>query len=246
MKPYLVQQSLPSRSVWHKAGQGLLDLLFPPRCAGCDRMGDWFCADCQAGLDRLAPPLCPRCGSPAGGHNSRAACLPPSSPLDCLRSVAYFGGGLRSAIHRFKYQDLRLLARPLGELMAQAWEEGGTAGDLVLPVPLHPIRLRERGYNQSALLAREVGRRLQLPVAEDGVQRIRHTRPQVDLGVEERRANVHQAFAARSARVSGRRVILVDDVLTSGATLEACAAALRQAGARTVCGFTLARARVAN
>jgi ComF family protein len=135
-----------------------------------------------------------------------------------------------------------MLAGPLGELMAETWEQAGLQGDLIAPVPLHPRRFRQRGYNQSALLALELGRRLEMPVREDAMQRTRHTAPQVNLGVEERRANVHGAFSARRRLVSGRRVILVDDVLTSGATLEACAKALQEAGASRVCGFTLARA----
>jgi ComF family protein len=156
--------------------------------------------------------------------------------------VAYFGGPLRTVIHRFKYQDLRVLADLLGQLMAETWRQVGVPGDLIVPVPLHPARLRHRGFNQSALLAHELGRHVQLPVADDAMQRTRNTAPQTSLGGEARRANVHRAFYAQPARLGGCRVVLVDDVLTSGATMEACASALRHAGARGVHGFTLARA----
>jgi ComF family protein len=239
----LAHQLTPTIRGLHQVGRSVLDLVFPPRCAGCDRLGAWLCPACQGTFHRLEPPVCPRCGTPIPSAHDGVPCLDPASPLDCIRSVAYFGGHLRTAIHHFKYEDLRVLAEPLGRLMAEAWGQVGVPSDLVVPVPLHPIRLHQRGYNQSALLARELGRHLQVPVADDAMERTRNTAPQTSLGVEERRANVHQAFSAQRARLAGCRVILVDDVLTSGATLEACAAALRQAGAHSVHGFTLARAR---
>jgi ComF family protein len=239
---HLAHQLTPTIQGLHRVGRSVLDLVFPPRCAGCERLGAWLCPACQGTFHRLEPPVCPRCGTPTPSARDCVPCLDPGSPLDSIRSAAYFGGHLRSAIHRFKYQDLRVLAEPLGQLMAEAWEQVGVPSDLIVPVPLHPIRLHQRGYNQSALLARELGRYVRLPVAEEAMERTRNTAPQTSLGGEERRANVHRAFNAQPARLAGFRVILVDDVLTSGATLEACAEALRQAGAHSVHGLTLARA----
>jgi ComF family protein len=225
-----------------QAGRGLLDLIFPPRCVGCARLGAWLCPACQDSLERFEPPICPRCGAPLRGPHPGAACLEPRSPLDHLRSVAAYAGPLQPAIQQFKYHDLRDLAGPLGQLMAEAWAAVGMPSDLIVPVPLHPTRLRTRGYNQSALLARELGQRVGLPVRADAMQRIRNTRPQTRLSAAERQANVHRAFVAIRSSVAGCRVVLIDDVQTSGATLRACARALRQAGATSICGFTLARA----
>jgi ComF family protein len=157
--------------------------------------------------------------------------------------VAYHEGVLREAIHRFKYRNVRGLAEPLGELLASYMVDHSLPADVVVPVPLHPARLADRGYNQSALLARELGRRLDLPVVEDSLLRVRHTRQQVGLSIEERRRNVADAFACRDDRLAGCRVLLIDDVYTTGATLNACGEALIAAGAASAWGLTLAHGR---
>jgi ComF family protein len=153
---------------------------------------------------------------------------------------------LRKAIHCFKYEDLHCLAGPLGALMASGWQT--LAGnrvdiDLILPVPLHRARLRERGYNQAALLARELGNRIGVPVAGDLLVRTRATVPQVGLSAEERQANVQGAFQSVTGVLVGKKVLLVDDVYTTGSTLESACAALRESGAVSVWAYTLVRAR---
>jgi len=163
--------------------------------------------------------------------------------LDGIRSVAHHEGVLRDIIHRFKYRNLRALAEPLGELLASYVLEHPLPADVLVPVPLHPARLADRGYNQSALLARELGRRLDLPVVENSLLRVRHTRQQVGLNAEERRRNVTGAFACCDDRLAGRRVLLIDDVYTTGATLNACGEALMAAGVASAWGLTLAHGR---
>lgn len=167
--------------------------------------------------------------------------------LDHLRAFAYFGGPLREAIHEFKYEGATVLAAPLGQFMACAWPGLAPAGqempDVLVPVPLHPRRERERGYNQAALLARELALHLHRPTVEDVLRRSRDTAAQVDLGTSERYANVRGAFRCVERRFSGQRVLLVDDVCTTGATIEAAAAALRLGGASVVLAYTLARAK---
>lgn len=156
--------------------------------------------------------------------------------------MCLFEGPVREAVHRLKYRGQRALAEPLGGLMADWWERRGAEVDLIVPVPLHPKRLRERGYNQAALLAKVMARHVGRPLADDGVLvRVRHTRSQMELGEAQRRRNVIGAFRADEVGVRGRRVLLVDDVCTTGATLEACTDALRAAGAVEVRAFTLAR-----
>jgi len=165
--------------------------------------------------------------------------------MDGLRACAFHSGPLRTAIHQFKYEGLRSLAAPLGQLMSRAWSELVPVDglDAIVPVPLHPARQRERGYNQASLLARELSRSLHCPVVEDELVRVKATTPQIDLSAEQRRANVQGAFRCTKGSLAGKRVLLVDDVCTTGATLEAAAAALYQAGVVSVWSFTLARAR---
>ena len=226
-----------------------LDLLFPPHCAACQRFGAWLCADCLGEVEAIEPPVCRYCGLPPTDNGRAVVCSRcQASPLqlDGLRAFAIHSGPLRQAIHQFKYEDLRALAGILGQLMADGWRRLAPPDlelDILVPVPLHRSRQRQRGYNQATLLARELGARLQLPVVEDSVVRSRATAPQVDLSAEERRINVRDAFQCRADGLSGMRVLLVDDVCTSGATLESACLALRSAGATSVWACTLARAR---
>lgn len=148
---------------------------------------------------------------------------------------------MRQAIHKLKYENLKALARPLAELLASYMSDNPMPAELMMAVPLHPRRLRERGYNQSALVTRELGRLLPLPVAEGVLVRRRHTSPQAKAdSAEMRRRNVAQAFECREG-LRGQRVLLVDDVCTTGATLESCAAALKAGGAPSVWALTIAR-----
>ena len=155
-------------------------------------------------------------------------------------SSAIFAAPLREAIHDLKYNNASSLAAPLGAHMTAYWRAHGLAADLIAPVPLHRGRLAERGYNQSALLAR-ASRESGTPLDEKLVVRHKATQQQALLNATERRANVKDAFTCRG-EARGRTIVLIDDVCTTGSTLEACAAALRAAGAAGVWAFTLARA----
>jgi ComF family protein len=149
---------------------------------------------------------------------------------------------IRRAVHHLKYGHFKALAAPLGQLLAQYVESWPVAADVLVPVPLHSRRLRERGYNQSALLAAEVGKRNGLPLVTDSLVRLRHTKSQVKTAdAEERQRNLAGAFGCRNAKLAGKRVLVVDDVCTTGATLNSCATALRAAGAASVWGLALAR-----
>jgi len=250
-----VPQSLGA--VLARFGGTIADLLFPPRCVSCQSLGAWFCPHCIEQIEAILPPICQRCGLPRGdppptgsaaspaGNVVCARCLSASSRLAGLRACAFHTGPLRKAIHYLKYEDLRALAAPLGRLMVESWHRLGSDAppvDVIVPVTLHARRERERGYNQSALLARELGRGLSKAVCERALARTRATSPQVGLNVGQRHQNVAGAFRCLSREVSGATVLLVDDVLTTGATLEAAAAALQDGGARSVWGYTLARA----
>ena len=166
----------------------------------------------------------------------------PLAPLVGLRSAARFAGPLQPALHRLKYKRDIILADTLARELFAAWAAYGLPAWAVMPVPLSARRLRERGYNQAALLARGLADLAGLPYQAGGVMRVRHTRTQVGLAPEARQANVRGAFVARETRVAGQSFILVDDICTTGATLAACAEALQQAGAAAVWGLTLGRA----
>jgi ComF family protein len=223
------------------AGEALLDLFFPPRCPGCGRVGFTFCDACQAQIEPPTALACIRCGHLTDTEQLCPTCREMPSSLDRIASSAIFAHPLRDAIHELKYNDGRSLARPLGARMAAAWRQGNFAADVIIPVPLHAARLAERGYNQSALLARIVSREAGVPIDETALVRTKATQQQATLKALERRKNVEEAFACRGD-VAGKNVVLVDDVCTTGSTLEACAVTLRAAGAASVWAFTLARA----
>ena len=163
--------------------------------------------------------------------------------MERLRSVFYFERQLRGAMHRLKYRGQAALATPLGQEMAAYWLRDPVPADVVVPVPLHTARLRERGHNQASLLAREVARVAGMRLDEETLVRIRATASQVGLSASERKNNVRGAFRCRDGALAGRQVLLVDDVCTTGATLDAAAMALLIGGAGMVQGLTLARAR---
>jgi ComF family protein len=162
--------------------------------------------------------------------------------MDGVRAAAVFEGAIRQAIHELKYGGQTELASPLAELMVTAWGNGLFPVDCVTPVPLHPRRIRERGYNQATLIAEVFAQQTNLPILADALVRSRMTESQTSLGAFARRKNVDGAFTARPPMVRGRSILLVDDVCTTGSTLQACADALRQGGASQVYAMTVARA----
>ena len=217
-----------------------LDLLFPLTCLGCRREGRLLCPACVDNLPRLKTPYCRICAEP----NARSLCRWCSSiapGFDGLRAPYLMEGHLREAIHALKYRGIRAAAPQLAELLADFVKSHSIPGDELVPVSLHPRRLRERGYNQSELLARELSKRTGLPVTAGALIRARDSGPQVQtISRERRRENVSGSFQCQGD-MTGRRVILVDDVATTGSTLSACASALKAAGAASVWALVLAR-----
>ncbi len=162
--------------------------------------------------------------------------------MDGVQAAVAFEGAVRQAIHELKYGGRAELAPPLAELLVTAWGRGLFPVDCVMPVPLHPRRIRERGYNQATLIAEVFAQQTHLPILADALVRARMTESQTSLGAFARRKNVEGAFRARSAPVRGLSILLVDDVCTTGSTLQACADALRESGASQVYALTVARA----
>ncbi|HEV8676443.1 MAG TPA: ComF family protein [Methylomirabilota bacterium] len=237
----------------------VLDLLFPAICPVCqarsdDRAHRPFCQVCWAALPLLAGGGCRVCGRHFPGLPEGLTCdachrEPP--PFDYARAVGAYRDGLRAAIHALKYQRRQPIAVPLAALLAEAGarllgfapdDESAAPFDAIVPVPLHPARLAERGFNQAELLAAPCARRWQRPLLTRALLRTRPTRPQTELDAASRRRNVAGAFTVgEPAAVAGRRLLVVDDVLTTGATAGAAARALRRAGARAVGVLVLAR-----
>ena len=220
-----------------------LDIALPARCTGCGREGDPICAECLPALDaRLLQPAGVAIGLPAD--------VP--APLLQLEWCAAYTGTVRRALHELKYGAEQRLAEPLGRAVARRWAAVGAGGDVIVPVPVHPGRLRRRGYDQALLVAVVAGRDLRLPVAPV-LERARETIAQFDLDRAARATNVAGAFRLRDPPrtsrldrvrpLDGRWVILVDDVVTTGATLVACAGPLLDAGAIGVSAIAVARER---
>ncbi len=227
--------------------RGLVDVLFPPVCQVCRASGDFpLCPRCRAGISLIRPPVCQKCGKPLRGPSDLVfTCIPcrhRRAYFACARAAGVYDGLLRDAIHALKFGGCQALAEPLGRLIGEvAATDSRLRADVVVPVPLHPRRLRERGFNQAELLAAEVAAYLNLPMHGDVLRRVRETAPQTGLGRTDRRSNVRAAFAAREG-LRGRRVMLVDDVMSTGTTVAECARALRATGAREVVVATAAMA----
>ena len=228
----------------------VLSVVLSPACAVCDLVLDHptrgpVCAACWRSILPLTPPICDRCGYPL--PTWRAISLPlercprcrrTARLVDRARAIGPYDGALRSIVHALKYEGRRSLARPLGALMRRYGLDLLEGAVCAIPVPLHPSRRRHRGFNQAADLARHLG----LPVVA-ALRRVRATRTQTGLPAGQRHGNVRDAFAATRglSGLADSIVVLVDDVCTTGATLEACARALKQAGVREVRALTAAR-----
>ena len=236
----------------HDAAQSLLALLFPPRCVACGTGGAVLCAACRAAIRAPQPPLCAHCGQSLAllpqGHATAMcpACATRHGPqaLTALYAASVYDGTARQAIHALKYGGRRRLAAPLGDLLAAEARRVDVRPNVIVPVPLHAGRLPERGYNQAALLARRCAARLGVPCRSNLVVRVRPTPPQVGLSLVERRANVRDAFALAEGAgqsLAGKRVLLIDDVATTGSTLDAAAAALLLAAPAAVVGLAVSR-----
>jgi ComF family protein len=205
----------------------------------------WFCDECLRRVPRIEPPTCIRCGREIEPFSPRICSHCRTAPLEIerIRSAVYFEGTLREAVHKFKYEGLTVLAEPLGSLVVEGWSRHATPTDVLVPVPLHESHLRRRGFNQAALLTYQLANHVHLPVDEKTLIRHRATASQFRLATTERRENVSGAFRCVSDALSGQSVLLIDDVCTTGSTLDACAVALREGGAKRVEALTLARAR---
>lgn len=215
----------------------VVDAVWPARCAGCGHRGAWVCDECRPKITLLSPPWCERCGIP---NDSHCRCVELSPAIANARAAAVYSGWMRRAIQLMKYENEPARIPGLAEMMAPL-ALGLPDFDALVPMPLHGSRRRRRGYNQAELLAVHLGAHINRPVSRC-LTRTRLTRQQVGLDAESRRQNVAGAFgAALAIDISGQRLLLIDDVMTTGSSLNACAEVLRAAGAAWVGTLTLAR-----
>jgi ComF family protein len=230
----------------------LLDMLYPRNCIGCGKSSpktfSHICWDCWSDTLRVEPPFCCLCGDPVAGaidHDFICySCSAENPSFDGARSVVRYDGVVGEALRRFKYGKALWLAPDLAKLLRNGLyaEYPNVSFDCIVPVPLHHVHRRERGYNQSAVLAFELSRLIRRKSRPGWLRRIRPTVTQTHLTASQRLSNVQNAFQSiRGAAITGQHVLLVDDVMTTGATVNACAKALKKGGARTVHVLTVAR-----
>ncbi len=233
----------------------LLNLIFPPVCPICKTLlsgkgkNSIICADCHKAIRPVGPPCCPRCGLPYHSGDEKghlcAPCLKERRYFEVHRTCALYEGALKEAIHRFKYGGVFPLVKVFGDLLHPAFQNLARdyPADLLVPVPLHIRRLRDRGFNQALLLVKDLSKRTGIPYAERALKKIKDTPFQITLKKRERRKNLTRAFQVKDREaIKGKAVMLVDDVYTTGTTVNECSRVLRMAGAERVAVLTVARA----
>ena len=224
------------RSVW--VG---LDWLFPPVCGGCNIIGTRWCLDCQNNVQPVPEPVCDSCGLPAK-NNLCERCDSSRPAFKMLRSWSVFDDPVQSALHRLKYRRDMGLGEAISCQMVEFVRKLAWPVDVLVPIPLGKRRLKERGYNQVAMIAIPLALQLGIPYSASMLKRTRETRSQVGLSASQRHENMQRAFDAKASEVVGRTPLLIDDVSTTGATLSSAAEALYRSGAKDVYAITVARA----
>jgi ComF family protein len=218
-----------------------LDWLFPPTCLGCGKEGVFICPECFSKIKLIPRDVCNFCGSYTSKKGKCPNCDGKVLPYAGFRAFAYYDGVVRKAVHHLKYQNDLTIGRYLAGLLQMVYDRTGWEVDLIVPIPISEQKRTERGYNQSERLAKPLSEFLEIPFSNDALIRINEISSQVGLNKEQRRENVRQAFLAKTNPVKGKKVLLVDDVFTSGATMEAAADELKGAGASQVYCLTVAK-----
>jgi len=222
---------------------GLLNLLFPSRCPVCDKPSDSYlynpvCSDCWSQIQKYSGPACNVCGIPSVSQHITIceACFKTKQPFSKILYYGLYEGTLRKSIHLLKFSGIKRLAKPLSRLLLSL---PTPKADLIIPVPLHLKRLREREFNQTALIGYCLSKELKIPIKIDNLIKTKETPPQTSLGRKERLLNVKKAFTSFE-NVANTDILLIDDVITSGATVSECSASLTKAGAKSVTVLALA------
>jgi ComF family protein len=235
-----------TRNFWkYRIYQGFwatLDWLFPPVCGGCGASGTRWCFQCQKNVQSVSEPVCDACGLPQARSGLCNRCQQKRPSFRKLRSWAVFENPIQNALHRLKYRRDIGLGEALSNQMSEFVKQLSWPIDMLVPIPLGKKRLKERGYNQVAMVAMPLAMQLGLDYEPGALSRARETRSQVGLSASERQGNVKGVFEADAAKVNGQTILLMDDVSTTGATLSSAAEAIYASGAREVYTVTVARA----
>jgi ComF family protein len=221
-----------------------LDWLFPPQCGGCEKRGKIWCDECNQNIRLIKPPICKFCGQQIQKGEICFNCEISKPHYNRMRSLAIYDGPLRNAILKLKYYRDISLGNILAELLIKLFLNQTWEVDIILPVPLGLERQAQRGYNQASLLAKPIALACGIAYEPGGLEKIKNTPSQVGLNFAQRHLNVKDVFFANEKIIRGKRVMLVDDVCTSGATITACAEALEAANAKKIYALTLARASI--
>lgn len=227
--------------LYHLAWSGL-DLLFPPSCGGCGKLGTRWCQDCKNKVSFLPQPICEKCGEPVIVKGRCDKCRKHDPGYELLRSCFVYTGPVRTALLKMKYHQQLGLGEVLAEYMAIYLQKCEWELDCIVPIPLSEQRYKERGYNQVNVIAHPLSLMISWKYSTGALKRIKHTASQVGLSGGERRKNVLGAFEAKPKIVANKNILLIDDIATTGATIEAASNALLAAGAKKVRALTFARA----
>lgn len=231
---------LPAYSAYHWLWQAV-DWIYPPSCCGCNQPGTLFCSSCLESITFLDKGLCSLCGYPRDGARRCAGCFHLQPQFTKIRCLAHYDGSIKDAVHQLKYQNNLGLGIELARLLHELCIQQNWPIDLITPVPLSKQRQKERGYNQAAMIAYPLALQLGIPFDDKNLKRIRETSSQVELDVHQRQQNLLNAFDIPTNRFSGKNVLLVDDVITTGATINDCARALKKSGAKEVYAVSVGR-----
>lgn len=218
-----------------------IDWFFPPHCLGCGIEGEIICQECYASIKRIPANVCPYCNAYVSTSGHCPKCMNRKPPYAEFRAFAFYGGVIREAIHHLKYQNDVGVARVLASYLMKVIQAGDWEFDLVVPVPLSKPKLEQRGYNQAERLAQPMAAALEKTISTEALVRIKENASQVDLDVQSRRENVRGVFEADPAIVKGKRILLIDDVFTTGATLESASKALKEAKSGLVYAVTVGK-----
>jgi len=250
--PFLFSEKQASPSRIRHGLDGLAEFFFPSRCLICGKIfkpenSSYFCNTCYDGFLFIHKPVCSKCGAmfptEQGEDHLCGQCLKSEPAFDRARSIGLYEGTLRKAIHGFKYNRKSLLGKPLSLILAEQGRKLITPNtyDALIPVPLHSNRLRQRGFNQAQVMARKAGKAWRIPVDWMSLQRKKTALPQTMLSKNARRKNIRDSFYCIPDSIKGKKLLLIDDVYTSGSTANECAKTLKKNGATTVDVLTLAR-----
>jgi len=218
-----------------------IDWLFPPHCLGCGIEGEVICPECYSTIKRVPTNVCPYCNAYIGKSGKCPNCMNKKPAYAQFRAFAYYTGVIREAVHQLKYQNDIGIPRILASYLLKIVQTENWELDLVIPIPLSGTKQEQRGYNQAERLARPLAEVLKKPLSTEGLRRIRENTSQVDLDVRSRRENVRGVFKAEPSIVRGKNILLIDDVFTTGATLESASQALRDANSGLIYAVTVGK-----